>query len=253
MRYAGSQHQALYENEIPSLLREGMSETEFAGVLYDRMMRRGHHGTARFAAFQSESGIGQIAFGESALYPTNFDGPAGSEGNCPALPLGGNPKRFLKRGDLVLVDISFGFAGYNTDKTQIYMFGAQPSADTLAIHRRCIDIQKQIAAQLKPGVRPADIYQSVLGSLEPSFLEHFMGYGSLAVKFLGHGVGLCIDEHPVIAHGFNDPMTANMTLAVEPKKAIPRLGMVGVEDTFVVAADGGQCLTGGGRDIIVTP
>jgi Xaa-Pro aminopeptidase len=133
------------------------------------------------------------------------------------------------------------------------MFGAQPSEEVLALHRRCMDIQKQIAAQLKPGVRPADIYHSILDSLDPAFLEHFMGYGSQTVKFLGHGVGMCIDEHPVIAHGFNEPMAENMTLAVEPKRGVPHLGMVGVEDTYATAAGGGVCLTGGGRDIVVVP
>jgi Xaa-Pro aminopeptidase len=228
-----------------------MSETEFAGILYERLMRRGHQGISRFSGFQGELVTGQIAFGESALYPTNFDGPAGNEGNCPAIPLIGNPKRFLKRGDLVLVDAACGFAGYHSDKTQIYMFGAQPSPEVLAIHRRCVDIQKQVAAQLKPGVRPADIYHSIMDNLEPSFLEHFMGYGQQAVKFLGHGVGLYVDEQPVIAHGFNDPLKENMTVALEPKKGIPRLGLVGAEDTYVVTAEGGRCLTGGGRDIIV--
>jgi len=32
-----------------------------------------------------------------------------------------------------------------------------------------------------------------------------MGYESNQVKFLGHGIGLTVDEYPVIAKGFEIP------------------------------------------------
>ena len=73
------------------------------------------------------------------------------------------------------------------------------------------------------------------------------------VKFLGHGVGLDIDEFPVIAQGFDEPLEENMVIALEPKKAIEGVGMVGVEETFIVTPRGGQCITGGGREIIGVP
>jgi Xaa-Pro aminopeptidase len=70
------------------------------------------------------------------------------------------------------------------------------------------------------------------------------------VKFLGHGVGLTIDELPVIAKGFDEPLEENMVIALEPKKGVPGIGMTGVEDTYIVTPGGGQCITGGGREII---
>jgi len=78
-----------------------------------------------------------------------------------------------------------------------------------------------------------------------------MGVGSERVKFLGHGVGLQIDEYPVIADKFNEPLAENMTLAIEPKRSIENFGIVGVEDTYVITKDGGRCLTHGEKEIIV--
>ncbi len=71
-----------------------------------------------------------------------------------------------------------------------------------------------------------------------------MGFGDRRANFLGHGVGLQIDEFPVLAEGFDEPLDAGMVLALEPKKGVPGVGMVGIEDTFVVTPEGGRSITG---------
>ncbi|MDR1699958.1 MAG: M24 family metallopeptidase, partial [Lachnoclostridium sp.] len=70
-------------------------------------------------------------------------------------------------------------------------------------------------------------------------------------RFLGHGVGLQIDEYPVIANRFDEPFIENMVIAVEPKCGIPGFGTVGVEDTYIVTQNGGKCITGGEKDIMI--
>jgi Xaa-Pro aminopeptidase len=89
-----------------------------------------------------------------------------------------------------------------------------------------------------------------MDSLPPDFLSNFMGFGTRQVKFLGHGVGLLIDEIPVIARGFDNPLEENMVLALEPKKGIANVGMVGIENTFVVTAHGGECITGHSKGLV---
>ena len=71
-----------------------------------------------------------------------------------------------------------------------------------------------------------------------------MALGGNKVRFLGHGIGLAIDEWPALAKGFEAPLEQGMVLALEPKIGLPGLGMVGVENTFEVTPDGGRCLTG---------
>ena len=83
-----------------------------------------------------------------------------------------------------------------------------------------------------------------MAGLDPVFLRHFMGYGNRRAAFLGHGIGLQIDEPPVLAEGFDEPLAENMVLALEPKKGVPGIGMVGSENTYRVTPDGGVSLTG---------
>ena len=110
--------------------------------------------------------------------------------------------------------------------------------------QQCVKIQNQTAAMLRPGAIPSEMYQTIMESLSPAFLENFMGFGNRRVNFLGHGVGLIIDELPVIARGFDEPLTEGMVFALEPKKGIPGVGMVGIENTFIVTPAGGRCITG---------
>ncbi len=251
MEESGKAHCEFLENVVPSMLREGISEAELVGEMFDAMVKRGYHGVSRFAMFQTEMVVGQVAFGENSLYPTSFDGPGGAAGISPAVPLLGSRERKLKAGDLVFVDIGFGINGYHSDKTQVYSFKQQPSGDVVEAHRACIAVQRRLAVMLQPGAIPVDIYNTVNNELDADFKRNFMGYGSRQAKFFGHGIGLHVDEWPVIANGCTEPLMENMALAIEPKKGMPGVGMVGVEDTFVVTPDGGRCITGGGRDIIL--
>ena len=156
----------------------------------------------------------------------------------------GSHDRKLRSGDLVFVDCGCGVQGYHTDKTVTYMFGRPLPGEAIEAHHRCVEVQNETAAMLRPGMVPSEIYETILGGLEPAFLENFMGFGKRRVQFLGHGVGLQVDEMPVIARGFDEPLEEGMVFALEPKKGIAGVGMVGIENTFVVSRGGGRCITG---------
>jgi Xaa-Pro dipeptidase len=241
---AGAQHRLLIEEIVPKLLREGMTEAELGAQLFAEMIRLGHQGLVRFNAFGAETSVGQIAFGENALYPTNMDTPGGFMGVGPEAQVLGSASRKLRRGDLVFLDTGFGIEGYQTDKTMVYAFGAEPSVEAQNFHKRCVEIELRAASMLKPGAIPSQIYATILESLDAPFLEHFMGYGERRSKFLGHGIGLYVDEIPVIAKGFDEPLGQGMVIALEPKRGVPGAGVVGSENTYLVTPDGGKSLTG---------
>ena len=241
MRESGRQHRRICEDVIPTLMREGISEAELGMEIYCEMMKAGYQGISRFSRFQSELVVGQMGFGENSLYPTSFNGPGGMRGLSPAVPMLGSRERLLKRGDLVFIDFAFGVNGYSTDRTQIYSFGSEPSKEAADAHEECLKIQKATGALLKAGNIPSAIYDEMTAG----------GFENLNSKFLGHGVGLHVDEYPVIARGFDEPLVAGMTIAVEPKIAVPGQGLAGNEDTYLVTAEGGECLTLGEKDIIV--
>ena len=244
MEQAGRIHRHVLEDCVPGMLREGMSEAGLGGEVFSLMVREGHHGIARFGMFGTEMVLGQIGFGESSLYPTGFDGPGGCLGVAPGAPVLGSPDRTLKAGDLVFLDCACGVQGYHTDKTMTYIFRRSLPEEAIDAHRRCVELQDEAAALLRAGTRPSEVYETVIGGLEPAFLKNFMGFGDRRVPFLGHGVGLTVDEVPVIARGFDEPLEEGMVIALEPKVGVRGVGMVGIENTFVVTRGGGRSITG---------
>ena len=89
-----------------------------------------------------------------------------------------------------------------------------------------------------------------LDKLDLKYKDRFMGANGENVKFIGHGIGLCVDEPPVLSPKFEEPLEENMVIAIEPKISFDSIGLVGVEDTYIVTKEGGQCITGGRGEII---
>lgn len=241
---AGNIHRRILEESLPPYFKEGMSEAELSTILFSVMMEEGHQSVVRFSSSESDMLIGTVAFGENSLYPTLFDGPGGNKGLHPSTPFYGSRERKLKPGDLAFIDIGCGKEGYHTDKTMTYVFRGELSSEAVIAHNKCREIESLAASMLKPGAIPSEIYKNIMDGLDSSFLENFMGYGKRQVKFIGHGVGLYIDEYPAIAKGFDQPLEENMIIALEPKKGITGVGMVGVENTYIVTPQGGKLITG---------
>jgi Xaa-Pro aminopeptidase len=251
LKQCGEQHRILLEEKVPALLREGMTEAELMGEIIRRLYAMGYHGIMRFNQSQVELTAGQLGFGANSLIPSSFDGPGGGLGSGPASLLAKRGGRKLRARDLVFADVAFSLEGYFTDKTRVYLFGGAVPEQLAEAQQFCLDIISKIAERLKPGEIPSRIYSDITGGLSEKERDCFMGVdNSHRVKFLGHGVGLAIDEYPVIARGFDEPLEENMVIALEPKKGVPGVGMAGVEETFIVTPEGGQCITGGGREII---
>jgi Xaa-Pro dipeptidase len=249
MEQAGKIHRYVLEDCVQGMLAEGIDEVTFACDLYSLMVKEGHQGIIRFGMF-NEMLLGQIGFGTSSISPICVDTPGGVSGMHPSVPQMGCRERKLGKGDLVVIDIGCGYHGYQTDKTLSYMFGRSLPDAAIQEHLRCVDIQDTMASMLKPGAIPSEIYRTILAGIEPSFRTNFMGFGDRKVKFLGHGIGLWIDEMPVIAEGFDEPLEEGMVFALEPKKGIPDIGLVGIENTFVVTPQGGRSITGHSRGLI---
>jgi len=250
LRKAGALHEMVYD-AIPSMIHEGMTEWELAAEIHKGMMTLGYTGITRLAMFGGELFMGIVSFGESGNYPTSSVGPGGLVGLSPAFPLVGGKKN-LGRGEPIFVDTGFGYEGYFTDKTRVFSLDTPPAL-ALDAQKICLDIQEAIRCRLKPGAIPSQIYEEVYNEFvyPRGFEKHFMGFGSNQVPFLGHGIGLAIDEFPAIAGKVHTPLEVNMVIAVEPKKGLDGIGLVGVENTFLVTNDGGEKLTTGSDGITI--
>jgi Xaa-Pro aminopeptidase len=224
-----------------------MSEREAAVAAWEVFFEHGHSGMMRMGNFGEEIFLGHVSAGDSGNYPSSFNGPLGLRGDSPAVPFMGSPDKIWRPGGPLSCDIGFCCQGYHTDKTSIYWAGPESGIpdEARAAHGFCLEVQDWIAENAVPGATPAEIAEHCFAWAEKAgFGEGFMALGPNKVPFVGHGIGLVIDEYPPLAGRFEEPLEAGMCLAVEPKIGIPGLGMVGTENTFEVREGGAACLTG---------
>jgi Xaa-Pro aminopeptidase len=243
---AGQRHDQALNDTLPGLIRPGLTEREISLAVWDAFYRHGHQGMMRMQNAGEEIFLGHVAAGDSANYPSVFNGPLGLRGSHPVLPFLGYAGKVWNRDEPLALDCGFCLEGYHTDKTQIFWAGESVIPEEAdRAHDFCVQIQEHLAARLVPGAVPAELYRDCIKIVLANGMgEGFMGLGRNKVGFLGHGIGLAIDEWPVIAPSFERPLEENMVLALEPKIGIAGLGMVGTENTFVVTPQGGRCLTG---------
>ena len=239
--------------QLAERIHPGMSEYAIAHVLWDSYLSMHHTASFPTGLHGSMVTLGHICVGDNGNYPSAYDGPLGVKGVHPASPSMGHPQSIWREGDVLSVDSGFNFEGYISDKTQIF-FAGRASAIPPAVRNAqdtAMRIAEQTATMLKPGAIPSEIYAFSLDiAKRAGYADTYMGHGDNQVRFLGHGIGLTVSEWPIFARGFTEPLQAGMTLALEPKIAIPGVGMVGIENTYEITETGATCLTGEIADII---
>ncbi|WP_291323786.1 Xaa-Pro peptidase family protein [Desulfonatronospira sp.] len=242
-------HQALY-HVLPGMITPGMTERDISMKVWECFFQLGHQGLMRMQNYGEEIFLGHVAAGDSANYPSVFNGPVGLRGEHPAITQMGYAGKVWQEDEPLTLDCGFALEGYQTDKTQVYLPRSwSPPEQVIQAHELCIRIQEEISSRLRPGCKPSELYLMAIEMAEKENMsEGFMGLGGNKVPFLGHGIGLAVDEFPPLAKGFDHPLQENMFLAVEPKIGIPGKGMVGVENTFRVTPQGGTCITGDNFD-----
>ncbi len=228
--------------EVPRFLRAGMRELDLSAEVEYRLRMAGNEGVPRLRGFNAELFVGLAVAGDGATAPGYFDGPVVGAGLSAAYPQGASAK-VIREGEPVLVDFTAVHGGYVVDMTRIAVVGTlAPELERgLAVARA---IQDEVARNLKPGVPCAELWEHAKAMAEQAGLgDRFMGPPGDQARFVGHGVGLELDELPVLAPGFKVPLRAGQTLAIEPKFVFAGQGAVGIENTYVVTERGGEKLT----------
>jgi Xaa-Pro dipeptidase len=222
---------------VTGLLREGMTELELAGQVEAEARKLGHQGIVRMRMWGSEMFYGHLLAGPSGAVPSFLSSPTGGTGANPAVAQGPG-FRPIQRHEPVLVDYVFALNGYYSDHARIFSIGELPDA-LMAAHTAMLDVQALIKRAAKPGVKSGDIYDLALERTTAlGYDKNFMGVGKKRIRFVGHGIGVELDEYPFLAAGQNLELQENMTLALEPKLIFPEKGVVGIENTHVVTRDG---------------
>ena len=240
MRISARKHEAVYR-EIPACYRPGMRDIELQIEIEKRM--RVHGSLGYFRAFGSNMDIfmGSLLAGENAGEPSPFDFALGGTGMHASGPLGANGT-LLREGTTVMADMSGNYTAYQTDMTRVFSIGKLPDR-AYRVHRVALEIQARMERTAKPGVPCAELYRDALAMAGQEGLEDcFMGTRFQA-KFVGHGVGLEINEWPVLTTRSKDILQPGMTFAFEPKFVLAGIGAVGIENTFLVTDSGVEKMT----------
>jgi Xaa-Pro dipeptidase len=218
-----------------AIIREGLTEIELASQLEMHARKQGHQGAVRMRGFNQEIYFGHVMSGENAAAVSFFDGPTGGPGLNPSYPQGAG-RAVIKRNEPILVDFVSIFEGYMVDQTRIFSLG-EPASHLSNAYQQALMIKKTLIELGKPGVSGSQLYEkSEAMAAEAGLADYFMGCLE-KVSFIGHCIGLELDELPIIASGLETELKEGMVFALEPKFVFPGEGTVGIEDSFVVGAD----------------
>ena len=240
VRLCARKHEAVYKM-IPSVYKDGMTDIEFQ-IEIERLMRlHGSLGLFRSYGENMDIYMGSLLTGENAEAPSPFDFALGGAGTSPILPLGASGQK-IKKGNTIMVDMAGNYTPWMTDMTRVFSVGKTLDLAYRA-HQVSIEISNKVMDIAKPGVSCAELYNIAMEAVVKNNLEpYFMGTKQQA-KFVGHGVGLEINEPPVLTPRSKELLEPNIVFALEPKFVIPEVGAVGIENTYLVTLDGLEKLT----------
>ena len=225
-----------------TVIKEGVPEIEMAGVLEAEARRLGHQGLIRMRLWGSELFYGHFMSGSSAAVPSSLASPTGGAAMSPAFAQGPGLKK-IEIGEPILFDYVFTCQGYLADHTRIYCLGELPD-QLVDAHMAMLELQTLVSREARPGTRAGDLYDLALDFVKIKGYENFfMGGDEQRVSFIGHGIGLELDEFPFLAAGQKMKLREGMIIALEPKLIFPEQGVVGIENTHLVTADGLERLT----------
>jgi len=239
-RRSGIAHAKAYE-QISSVYQPGMTDRQLS-VEIERLMRlEGCLGIFRVFGQSMEIFMGSLLAGDNAAVPSPYDFALGGKGLDPSLP-GGVSGTLLQAGQCFMVDMGGNFYGYMGDMSRVFSIGKLPE-QAYAAHQTCLEIQEEIVAMAKPGTVCEDMYNKAIEIVtKAGFADYFMGVDQKA-KFIGHGIGLEINEMPVLAPRMKQELEPGMVFALEPKIVLPGIGPVGIENSWAVTTDGLEKLT----------
>ena len=234
-------------SSVPDYLEEGMKEVDLICRLESVMRSMGHQGSLRFRRFNGIVPLGHIMCGPEAAFPSFLASPTGGRGTSLIFPQGAGFNK-IKRNEPIFVDMVGIYNGYIADATRIFSLGKlDPKLEDAYI--AALEIENAIARELQPGKSGKKLFElSESIGAELGYQDYLGGTPGNKCGFVGHGVGLELDEYPVIGP-LEHTIQCNMTIAIEPKMIYPDKGVLGVEDTFLTTSNGSQRLTGLSQEI----
>jgi len=250
MQDSADQNDRVYRR-AKEIIRVGATDLEIAAELEYTARKDGHQGLVRMRGFNSELFYAQIFSGVDSAVPAYPDTPLGGLGLNPSFGQSAGLKR-IEPNEAVLIDFAGCVDGYLSDQTRVFAVG-RISDRLLRGYADMLEIQNKMTEIAVPGATWGAVYDQCLAlAVEMGYADSFMGIRGSQVSFIGHGLGVEIDEYPFIARGFNDmTLEAGMAFAFEPKLVFPGEGAIGIENTFYLSNEGLKRLTHSSDELVL--
>lgn len=237
---------------LSRILRPGLTELELAAEVEAGMRRAGHEGYQPLRYPGARGGGVLLMSGENLLVRGGHGLVITGAGLSPGTPYGPS-RRVVRSGDLVVLDIGSTYDGYTADESRTYVVG-QATAAQEALFEVALATEEAVLAALRPGTPVAEVYAAAEAVVTQGAPPYFPSGSLILPGFVGHGLGLEIDEPPVLWPREETTVEVGMTLALEIEVSAPADGwMVKIEDTVVVEAAGPRILTFAPRRLLACP
>ena len=240
MAYGANVQTQMFE-AVSQLGREGISELDLVAAAESVSRSEGFGGQVQMRRFPLECNRGVIVSGRAGGVPSFFDSAVGGAGPHPLAGMGSGFNK-IKPHEPVLVDLVHVHRGYVVDMTRMFSLGSLSEE----WHQRLDDmiaVKDTVVNVLNNGGHCSQAWiegQALAHDLGHE--QHLMGMQPDQSKFLGHSVGLQLDESPVVAAGFDRPLPIGGTMAIEPKLVYAE-GSIGSEDTWIRDEEGMRAVT----------
>lgn len=222
--------------ESKNLITVGMTEAELSNRLDWEAKKRGHEGMVRMLGINSETHGWHVLAGKSGCISSAVEAAAGGEGTSVAFPVGGGQKKTAEN-EPIIIDCVICVEGYLSDQTRTFCVGSVPDEVEVA-YNACCSVLNGILELYQPGIICSQLYHYAIELIsELNMKNGFLGLPGKKASFLGHGIGLEVNEMPVIGIGQEYPLENDTTIAIEPKIVIPEKGLVGIENTYLIQND----------------
>ncbi len=232
---------------VPEIVREGMTELELSAELEYTMRMDGHEGNLSMRDWNSTI-LNAFVLSSGTIIPGRHNTVADGTGLSPGFGSGAGRKK-LKRGDVIWIDITGHSQGYVSDETRCFSIG-KPPEKLVRAYEFVQDVYFFLRDSLREGEWTDDLFKKCLDMAEKrGYRNNFLGIPPYQVKFVGHGIGIELDEMPVISP-LRDEIRENMTLSIEPKVMFPDFTGVGVESTLHITSKGGREITDSPLELI---
>jgi len=246
---------AVHEGHLAavSCLHPGITELELAVRVEDAQRLAGHAGVFFLRPPDVLMGRGPVASGPNLREISGVILTITGVGLDAAVPVGPS-RRVIERGDLVLVDIPACVGGYHADQTRMYCVG-RPAEEALWLFERLREVADHLIESLRPGMTcDAAFHMARDRAHAVGIGKWFMTFPSgAAAHFIGHGIGLEMNEPPILRKGGSDPLDEGTVFTLEMHVTHPGGTVLKLEDTVQLSSGGCRILTLSPREIITVP